>query len=150
MSSPIPFAVGIGLLLTGCGTTGTAQAPTSPTIQVSADRPPARFALADYTYVLGRDCYCANRGLKYRVTVRDGEVTHVEYAETLRDDPAGEPALGAWPRLTIPDVITIAESDDSESEWPKGQAYPDLVIESAHLAAVDGATWYTISDVTER
>jgi hypothetical protein len=116
---------------------------------VTADHAPAQFSLADYTYVLGRDCLCANRGLRYRVTVRGGEVVRVAYAKTLRDHAGGEPAPGAWSRLTIQDVIVIAKSDDSKSAWPEGQAYPDLVIENADQAAVDGATWYSISDVTK-
>jgi hypothetical protein len=155
MRSAIPLGVGAGLVLTGCAAAGTAREPVapppaSPTIAVSADRDAALFSLADYTYVLGRDCFCANRGLRYRVTVRDGEVVRVEYAEKVGDHAAGEPAPGAWPRLTIHDVILIAKTGDSESHWPEGQAYPDLVIENADQAAVDGATWYTISDVTER
>jgi hypothetical protein len=154
MRSAIPLGVGAGLVLTGCAAGGTAREPVdpqpaSPTVAVSADRDAAQFSLADYTYVLGRDCFCANRGLRYRVAVRDGKVVRVEHAETVRDHPAGEPAPGAWPRLTIHDVILIAKARDSESEWPAGQPYPDLVIENADQADVDGATWYTISAVTE-
>lgn len=146
--------VGAALLLTGCAATGAAQpqaarAPTNRTIELSSDHAPSEFSLANYTYLLGRDCFCANRGLSYRVTVRDGEVVRVEYAETARDHTAGDPAPGDWARLAVPDVIAIAEADDSESDWPDGQAYPDLVVENADQAAVDGATWYTIADVIE-
>jgi hypothetical protein len=65
----------------------------------------------------------------YRVTVRDGEIRHIEYAEPVRDHAAGV-GLALWPvRLAV-----IRFGDD----------------ENAQQAAVDGATWYTISDVTER
>jgi hypothetical protein len=117
---------------------------------MTADHAAEQPSLANYTYVLGRDCFCANRGLRYRVTVQDGEVVRVEYAETLRDHVAGERAPGAWPRLTIRDVIDVAKSDGSQSGWPSGQAYPDMVVENADQAAVDGATWYTISHVAKR
>jgi hypothetical protein len=156
MRLPLPLLlVGAEVVLTGCAAPEAAQTlpertPPSPTSHVSADPDRARFSLANYTYVLGRDCFCVNRGLRYRVTVRDGEVVRVEYAETVRRHAAGEPAPGDWPRVTIHDVIVLAESDDGETDWPQGQAYPDLVIEHADQAAVDGATWYTISDVTKR
>ena len=154
MRSAILLGVGAAILLTGCAATGAAQpqavhAPTSPTIEVSSVHAPPEFSLANYTYRLGRDCFCANRGLSYRVTVREGEVVRVEYADTVRDHFTGDPAPGDWARLTVEDVITIADADDSESDWPDGQAYPDVVVENADQAAVDGATWYTISDVTE-
>jgi hypothetical protein len=46
-------------------------------------------------------------------------------------------------------TVAVSADRDSESEWPAGQPYPDLVIENADQADVDGATWYTISAVTE-
>lgn len=102
------------------------------------------FEASSYTYRLTVMCFCPQVG-PVQVTVTDAEVTDV-----LAEDQEPGDTLPAYVRLSINDIIDVANSqapDRVEVTWPDGQDHPTRVSSDPIQGATDDEVTYTITDV---
>jgi major membrane immunogen (membrane-anchored lipoprotein) len=154
MKTPLvpALAVGVAVLVAGCGSAGSTAAPSSDRTPEShpTAAPWPSYDVADYTYTLRTTCFCADRGSPVTVTVRDGKVVEAVYAHRGWGHAAGDPAAD-WQRLTVNDVIAAANTEHAAQvvvTWPEGQDYPASVWVDPDAGAADEEFGYSIRDVT--
>lgn len=151
-------SLAVSALLAGCGTAGLQDArdsrePSEPATPDPGGRPTAApwpaYPVADYTYTLRKSCFCVDAGVPVTVTVRNGTVADAVYTRAGRGHAAGTPAVG-WLRVTINDIIEVANDTDADSvkvRWPAGQAHPASVYVDWDKLAIDEEAGYSIRDV---
>lgn len=140
---------GLQPAVVAAGSTGTTE-PGEPTGPASD---PDGVPYDDYTFVMSRQCFCIDGGVRFEVTVVDGEVSEVTYARGGDGHVKGEHATERWLRITLDDVIALTEAkraDHVAVDWPDGQDYPDRVWVDFDVDAADEELGYVIASVTPR
>ena len=153
MKKMLASAAAVSLLaLTACGnaTDDAGDQAGSPDSSTTSDDNGTTFDASDYTMVVTRTCFCADRGVPVKIVVKDGKVVSATYAKSILGKKKGDPAQG-YGDTTLAKMITMAKDQGnfkSDVKWPDGQDYPTKIsLDPEQNMADDEITWI-IKNVT--